>query len=168
MVAAQKTRKKELSEQERHERDDAYNEFKAKALTEPLDWFKHDTNARVDEKVRYMIAERGLEWYGLWWVLVELLYQQKGHIYDVSTDIGWRMLALDISSCGIFFDIDKTKEAMNVFVHYGLLDKVSFNEFSHVTNARVLDIVDEIASGKATLQIKGWLAHQGKDETETS
>lgn len=142
--------------------DDAYNEFKAKAYAEPIDWFKHDSNARYDEKVRLMVVERGLRYYGLWWVLVELLYQNKGHIYDVSTETGWKLLAVDVSTCGEVLTVDETKEAIQVFLHYGMIEQSSFNEFHQVANARVLEAADGVAATKAANQLKAWKTNNAK------
>ena len=38
-----------------------------------MKWFKHMTNARDDEFISEMIDEFGLESYGRWWILLEII-----------------------------------------------------------------------------------------------
>ena len=40
-------------------------------------WFSHDSNAKDDEKMMFLIEELGLEGYGIYWVLVEKLREEK-------------------------------------------------------------------------------------------
>jgi len=46
-------------------------------------YFSHDYNSRQDDKIQHLIFEMGYEGYGIYWSLVELLYQNGGYIeYD--------------------------------------------------------------------------------------
>src|SRR5271157_2644713 len=36
-------------------------------------WFKHLSQARSDEKISAFVAENGLEGYGFWWLMLEIL-----------------------------------------------------------------------------------------------
>lgn len=47
-----------------------------------MDWFRHDTDAHVDIKVRKLLRDDGLKAYGLYWLVVELLYIYGGSISD--------------------------------------------------------------------------------------
>ena len=38
-------------------------------------YFSHDSNARNDEKILMLMAEHGLEGYGAYWVLVEMMFE---------------------------------------------------------------------------------------------
>lgn len=38
-------------------------------------YFSHDANARNDEKILMLMAEHGLEGYGMYWVLVEMMFE---------------------------------------------------------------------------------------------
>lgn len=40
-------------------------------------WFKHDSNAKDDPKIIILIEELGLEGYGIFWLLVETLRNEK-------------------------------------------------------------------------------------------
>ena len=43
-------------------------------------YFSHDYNTREDEKIKNLIFELGFEGYGLYWSLVESLYQNDGYM----------------------------------------------------------------------------------------
>ena len=42
-------------------------------------YFPHDSNARSDPKIMALIQKYGIEGYGRWWVLVEMLSEQKDY-----------------------------------------------------------------------------------------
>jgi len=42
-------------------------------------YFSHDTNAFLDPKIRYIVAEYGLLAYGMFWVIIEMLAAQKNY-----------------------------------------------------------------------------------------
>lgn len=46
-------------------------------------YFSHDANAKDDYKCMYMIDEMGLEGYGIFWILVETLREQKDYRYPI-------------------------------------------------------------------------------------
>lgn len=41
-------------------------------------YFSHDSNARNDEKILMLRAEHGSEGYGIYWVLVEMMFESSG------------------------------------------------------------------------------------------
>lgn len=46
-------------------------------------WFTHDCNAKDDYKCMMLIDELGLEGYGIYWVLIETLREQKNYKYPL-------------------------------------------------------------------------------------
>ncbi|NLH53720.1 MAG: DUF4373 domain-containing protein [Bacteroidales bacterium] len=44
-----------------------------------VEYFSHDTNANQDPKMMLLIAQLGLEGYGIFWILIEYLAQQPGY-----------------------------------------------------------------------------------------
>ena len=44
-------------------------------------WFSHASDAKDDPKCMLLIEQLGLEGYGIFWVLVEVLRQQKNYLY---------------------------------------------------------------------------------------
>ena len=47
-----------------------------------MEWFRHDYNAHDDIKQKRLLKKSGLSALGLYWYLVELLYQNNGHMSD--------------------------------------------------------------------------------------
>jgi len=47
-------------------------------------WFRHDSNAKDDPKCMILIDQLGMEGYGIYWVLIELLRDQNGYKYPVA------------------------------------------------------------------------------------
>jgi uncharacterized protein YdaU (DUF1376 family) len=43
-------------------------------------YFSHDYNPRGDEKIQKLIFKLGWEGYGLYWALIEMLYQNEGYV----------------------------------------------------------------------------------------
>jgi uncharacterized phage protein (TIGR02220 family) len=41
-------------------------------------WFKHDTNSRSDEKIIDLQMEHGMEGIGVYWCIIEMMYEQMG------------------------------------------------------------------------------------------
>jgi hypothetical protein len=82
-------------------------------------YFSHDCNARKDEKVLTLLAEHGYEGYGLYWCLVEMMFENqdtaisrkllKGIAYDLRVDI--TLLQKVITTCynTSLFQADKEK-----------------------------------------------------------
>lgn len=82
-------------------------------------YFSHDCNARKDEKVLTLLAEHGYEGYGLYWSLIEMMFENqdtaisrkllKGIAYDLRVDI--TLLQKIITTCynTNLFQADKDK-----------------------------------------------------------
>lgn len=47
-------------------------------------WFRHDSNAKDDFKCMLLIEQLGCEGYGIFWILVETLRDQKDYRYPLS------------------------------------------------------------------------------------
>lgn len=47
-------------------------------------WFRHDSNAKDDPKCVLLIDQLGLEGYGIYWVLVEILREQPEYTYPLA------------------------------------------------------------------------------------
>ena len=54
-----------------------------------MEWFKHDVNAHDDIKIRKLVRMHGMQAYGFYWYIVELLYGNGGEIQkDTVVDEG--------------------------------------------------------------------------------
>lgn len=47
-------------------------------------WFRHDSNAKDDPKCVMLIEQLGLEGYGIYWTLIEVLREQPGYTYPLN------------------------------------------------------------------------------------
>lgn len=131
---------------------DAYNE----AFEKPLKFLHHDTDAHVDDELRLIASECGsLEIYGKYWVLMELLASRRGHIYDVSTDLGWSFLALDMSTCGVQISVDECKKLIECLVKFDKIDREIYNSRLHVVCSRVSRQADRYAEEYAVSKAAG-------------
>lgn len=90
-------------------------------------YFSHDSNAKDDPKSSLLIEELGLEGYGIYWVLIEVLRDQPGYTYPL------RMLPIIARKYNT-----TTPKVETVIRNYGLF---SINEidnfFSLSLNARM-------------------------------
>lgn len=59
----------------------------ASLALEPMRYFSHDSDAREDMKCRYLRSRYGMAGYGRWWVLCEMLAQQRGHRFDWNVEM---------------------------------------------------------------------------------
>lgn len=68
-------------------------------------YFSHDYNPRGDEKIQGLLFEMGWEGYGLYWGLVELLYQNDGYL-----QLECKRIAFELRT-----DCDKIEKLINDF-----------------------------------------------------
>lgn len=77
-------------------------------------YFPHDYNARGDEKIARMIRALGWESYGLYWALVERLYENGGKIADDSEQLAYdfradlKLVKSIVSDHDLFYRIGST------------------------------------------------------------
>ena len=130
----------------------AYNE----AFEKPLKFLHHDTDAHVDDELRLISSASGsLEVYGMYWVLMELLASRRGHMYDVSTDLGWDFLALDMSTCGVQVSVDACKELVGKLATFNKIDRDIYEAERHVICSRVSRQADRYAEEYAVSKAAG-------------
>ena len=150
MAMARKVRP--LTEDEQAKLD----EFREQAKADPLDWFKHDNDAHTDEGVRLLIAARGMEAYGLYWCLMEVLAARKNHCYDVSTELGWQFLAKDMSPGVEVMGVDECMGFIRALAEHGLIDRECLEESGHVISNRICRNAAERNESTAQNKFKGW------------
>lgn len=56
-------------------------------------YFPHDSNARHDPKMVAMISVYGMQGYGHYWSIIEILREQKGYAYPLDTKYAYNSLA---------------------------------------------------------------------------
>ena len=133
------------------EKAEAYQRYYEEALGEPLDWVRHDSNARTDDALEALRDELGFDGYGRWWLLVELLSARKGHGYDIGRAHGWEHLARDME-----WEVEPTKTFVAWLLDHGLLSRESFEAFDMVRSERIMRNAHEYAEGVAAKRLGGW------------
>lgn len=82
-------------------------------------YFSHDANARKDEKVLCLLVEHGYEGYGIYWALIEMMFENqdtaisrkllKGIAYDLRIDITKLQSVITTCYSVNLFQADKEK-----------------------------------------------------------
>ena len=83
-----------------------------------MDWFKHDSNANLDEKLQEVLLDYGLEGYGLYWNCIELIVGKTNTdniTFELKHDA--RIIARNTGSTP-----QKVEEMMKRFVTLGLFE----------------------------------------------
>jgi hypothetical protein len=99
-------------------------------------YFSHDSNAKDDPKCVMLIDQLGLEGYGIYWVLIELLRDQPEYKYP--------LLLLPAIAKKYNTTFEKVKAVVNA---YGLfqIDENNFFSFSFNERMKVIDAKREQA-----------------------
>ena len=85
-----------------------------------MDWFRHDSNANLDEKLQEVLLDYGLEGYGLYWYCIELIVGKTNTdniTFELKHDA--RIIARNTGSTP-----QKVEEMMKRFVTIGLFENV--------------------------------------------
>lgn len=83
-----------------------------------MDWFKHDSNASLDDKLQEILLDYGLEGYGLYWYCIELIVGRvsaENITFELKHDA--RVIARNTGST-----VQKVEEMMKRFVELGLFE----------------------------------------------
>jgi len=154
-MAGRQQKQQQESQESREAAMEAYERFLEEARGEPIKYLKHDTKAHDDEALYRLVAEHGMEWYGWYWLLVELLASRKGHSYDVSDDAGWRRLAHDMS-CMADISVDDCQLLVMQLAHLELVDRDYLSELHKVSIRRVRHDAESYAEEVAKKKLGAW------------
>ena len=146
---------------ERQAAQEAYNEFLERAMTDPVKFVKHDARAHDDEALYRLANTYGMEYYGWYWLLVELLTGRKHHYYDVSDKAGWRRLANDMS-CICDMSVDDCQVFITRLGKYQLINNDMLHELQRVSITRVLVDAKSYAETVASKQLGAWKTNRKK------
>lgn len=146
---------------EKQAAQDAYEEFLERAMSDPVKFVKHDARAHDDEALYRLTNQHGMAYYGLYWLLVELLTGRKHHYYDVSDDAGWRRLAKDMS-CLCDMSIEQCQEFIADLYAADLISRPQIDELQRVSITRVLVDARSYAETVASKQLGAWKTNRKK------
>lgn len=82
-------------------------------------WFKHDTNAKDDHKVMLLMDQLGIEGYGIFWIIIEVLREQEDYSYP--------MAMLPVLAKRYYSSAEKFRA---VVLNYGLFEVFENDNFS--------------------------------------
>ena len=83
-----------------------------------MEWFRHDSNANLDDKLQQVLLNYGLEGYGLYWYCIELIVNKVSATnitFEVKHDA--RVIARNTGSTH-----QKVEEMMKHFIELGLFE----------------------------------------------
>lgn len=86
-----------------------------------MDWFKHDSNANLDEKLQEILLDYGLEGYGLYWYCLELIVGRitaDNITFELKHDA--RIIARNTGSTP-----QKVEEMMRKYIKLGLFEETN-------------------------------------------
>ena len=109
-------------------------------------YFPHDSNAKDDPKIVVMVEEMGLEAYGIFWVLIELLRDQPNYKYPL------KLLPAMARRYNTTFE--KMKNVVNNYCLFEVENGEFFFSYSLITRMEAYDRKREIArkAGKKSAQ----------------
>ncbi len=109
-------------------------------------YFRHDTNARHDPKIKAIINRHGLEGYGMFWVIIENLRESNGYKLE-NEEYNFEALAQDMRC-----NVEKVKQFISDCIKFKLLIQADnfFYSFSLIERMSKLDEIREkrIIAGK--------------------
>lgn len=92
---------------------------------EPMAFFPHDSNAAGDIKCRKLVRRFGVEGYGRWWLLCELLAATSGHALPMAEEddvyVVAEALRFPIASFGDMRAVEDCRAFVEALVEIGLL-----------------------------------------------
>lgn len=84
-----------------------------------MKWFKHYTDAYTNLKLRIIINEFGMQGYGAYWLLLELIGQQADEKFKLSTTKMWKSALASFSQ----LSADQLDKLLVRFADLDLIDK---------------------------------------------
>jgi len=95
-------------------------------------YFSHDGNAHNDVKIQYMTADLGMEGYGIYWYLIETLFEAGGYlpmnmikILAKKMDTTEPKVRVVVEKYGLFQIIDNEFFSERLLLHFNTIEKLS-------------------------------------------
>ncbi len=138
-----------------------YQDAIAEVCMEPLEYVKHDTNAREDDALARLVMADGLEAAAVFWIVVECLASRKGHCYSVGDDAGLRILASHMSTGGHPFTVDEVRAWLGELARHGLIDAEAYAE-GRLANRRISAQAYDVAEKAAQKRAGAWKTNRAR------
>lgn len=105
--------------------------YSAHAMATPMDWFKHDSKARLDPDIQDLLELKGRVGYASYFMLIECLNDRPSHSYDLRRPSTWRQLMSDMQTDSI----EEAQDLIETFERLGLIDEID-EHFPEIRNHR--------------------------------
>jgi hypothetical protein len=89
----------------------------ARPIKSGMDYFSHDTDAHADIKMKKLMAYYGVEGYGIYFYLLELIYRSAEYLIDLQDESTIVLIASDMK-----INASKLNEIISQCVKFGLFD----------------------------------------------
>jgi len=122
--------------------------------TDKIDYFAHDTFSREDEKLQNVIMEWGYEGIGIYWCLIELLYENGGVLQKQYERIAFALRT----------DKDKIKR---IIEDYGLFD-FDKNVSSKSVNQRIKRILNKSEKARKSVMQRWHKIHKQQPNNDNT
>ncbi len=101
------------------------------AMATPMDWFKHDSKARLDPDIQDLLELKGRVGYASYFMLIECLNDRPSHSYDLRRPSTWRQLMVDMQTDSI----EEAQDLIDTFERLHLIDEID-EHFPEIRNHR--------------------------------
>lgn len=99
----------------------------------PMAWFRHESSAAGNTKLRKLMIRYGIEGYGRWWLLCEFLASVTGHKFSLQTEEDMTLIVQTLQFQGGAFNDLVARDACHKFIDDLLdLDLVQVNEVGEI------------------------------------
>lgn len=123
-----------------------------------MKWFKHDSDANMDDRLQEVLLDYGLEGYGLYWYCLELITSKiNGDNITFELKHDSRIIARN-TGCSV----QKVEEMMKFLIRLGLFENTEGKitclklakrlDKSMTTNPRMRDFIDSLRASNVMLQ----------------
>jgi len=104
------------------------------------DYFSHDSSMRNDMKIKALRRKYGMEWYGLYCMLLEIIAGSDYFEYSIEENdyIAWEMFAGDVD-----IDTERLREIIKYMENIGLLHYSSWKIFSDGLKKRLQPVTEK-------------------------
>lgn len=90
-----------------------------------IDYFSHDTKARSDSKIVDLVMRYGMEGLGVYWCIVEMLYENEGRIMRTQCErIAFELRTHEALVNGVIYDCDLFDYDEQFFWSYSVLKRL--------------------------------------------
>lgn len=137
-------------------------EHYAAALREPMAWFHLDSDFLDDPKIMRLGFEDGWAAIGIYVALMSRLAREDSHIFDVSTEYGWKVLQSRMALVGGEMDAEDLKAVVSKFAALGLIDSEMYAESGKIASDRLMREVENYADRTARKRCAGDTMREAK------